>query len=289
MKKASLALIIEKGKILAVNKNDDLRWGLPGGKEELGESSPHAAIRELLEETGHLCLDEYPELIFEDVEGEFDVCTYKISRTVKLSGPLMESFICKFVTPETLINPQKARFPKYNARLISSLKIWTSPPAPRRIFILGASQSGKTTLAKKLVSKLKCLHISAGAWARALCDSDNRDSLEESSSQELRCNPDYAINWINACSSKVNDNDHDIVIEGIRNPRDFHSLWNPNRDVCIFILNGNGDSEYKGFDFGVLAIEESVAWWKENIALDRLTSPSYVLMSEFDSFVENFV
>lgn len=282
---ASLSLITEKGKILAVSKSDETPlWGLPGGKAEHGETAECAAVRELLEETGYLCLDEWPTKVFEYEEGDFYVQTFKIDKTVKLSGgPVNEPLISKFVTPEDLINPTKARFPEYNARLLCSLR-WEAPRLPRRIFVLGASQSGKTTLAEKLAFKLGCLRVSAGAWLRALHPSSDREVLDSASSQELQRNPDYAINWVSACCIRITDSSNsNIIIEGVRNPRDFHSLWDPNRDVCIFILNNNA---YTGFDSGVLAIEESVAWWKENICPDSLST--HVFMSEFDNFVENF-
>jgi 8-oxo-dGTP pyrophosphatase MutT (NUDIX family) len=51
--KASIVLIIENDKILAVSRKDSLNsWGLPGGKAEDGEDEITTASREFLEETG---------------------------------------------------------------------------------------------------------------------------------------------------------------------------------------------------------------------------------------------
>lgn len=42
----------ELGRVLLIQRADDLTWGLPGGHVEAGETWSQAAIRECLEETG---------------------------------------------------------------------------------------------------------------------------------------------------------------------------------------------------------------------------------------------
>lgn len=44
----------EKGRVLLIQRSDDLTWGLPGGHVEAGETWSQAAIRECQEETGWL-------------------------------------------------------------------------------------------------------------------------------------------------------------------------------------------------------------------------------------------
>ncbi len=44
----------EKGRVLLIQRSDDLTWGLPGGHVESGETWSQAAIRECREETGWL-------------------------------------------------------------------------------------------------------------------------------------------------------------------------------------------------------------------------------------------
>lgn len=42
----------ELGRVLLIQRSDDLTWGLPGGHVEAGETWSQAALRECLEETG---------------------------------------------------------------------------------------------------------------------------------------------------------------------------------------------------------------------------------------------
>ena len=52
---ATIAAVFHEGRILLVrraNPPDVGCWGFPGGKIEMGETIEHAAVRELLEETG---------------------------------------------------------------------------------------------------------------------------------------------------------------------------------------------------------------------------------------------
>jgi ADP-ribose pyrophosphatase YjhB (NUDIX family) len=43
------------GRLLMIRRTDNDNWAVPGGAIDLGESLPHAAIRETLEETGIMC------------------------------------------------------------------------------------------------------------------------------------------------------------------------------------------------------------------------------------------
>ncbi len=52
---AAIAVVVRDGQVILVrraNPPDKGYWGFPGGRIELGESTAHAAVRELREETG---------------------------------------------------------------------------------------------------------------------------------------------------------------------------------------------------------------------------------------------
>jgi 8-oxo-dGTP pyrophosphatase MutT (NUDIX family) len=52
---ANVAVTNDAGEILLIRRSDNDNWALPGGAVDLGESLPHAAIRETKEESGIDC------------------------------------------------------------------------------------------------------------------------------------------------------------------------------------------------------------------------------------------
>ncbi|KUL32317.1 NUDIX domain-containing protein [Actinoplanes awajinensis] len=49
---ARTVLFDEQGRLLLIQRSDNLRWAIPAGAMELGESMEQCAVRELWEETG---------------------------------------------------------------------------------------------------------------------------------------------------------------------------------------------------------------------------------------------
>lgn len=49
------AIIDERGRILLIRRADNLRWAMPGGGLDVGETPAQGAVREALEETGLAC------------------------------------------------------------------------------------------------------------------------------------------------------------------------------------------------------------------------------------------
>jgi ADP-ribose pyrophosphatase YjhB (NUDIX family) len=52
---ANVAVTNDVGELLLIRRSDNDNWALPGGAVDLGESLPHAAIRETKEESGIDC------------------------------------------------------------------------------------------------------------------------------------------------------------------------------------------------------------------------------------------
>lgn len=84
-KYASCVLITrEDGKILSLFRADGKGYGLPGGKQDPGETFAETAIRECFEETGHVCtLTSEP---FVSMCGEHTVYTYA-AKTLVVGEP----------------------------------------------------------------------------------------------------------------------------------------------------------------------------------------------------------
>ena len=124
------------------------------------------------------------------------------------------------------------------------------------IFIVGYSQSGKSTFAKQF-KKFK--HISASGWTNRFgfdkTDPSYRRKVTEASTIALKENPDECIVYIKeALKSSGN-----AIIEGMRNPRDFFNIFNPTSDVVIFLKPEDVNISNQ-FDMGVNLIRDSVAW-----------------------------
>lgn len=60
---ATAIIVNDKGEILLQSRADNDRWGLPGGRQELGERFEDTVIREVKEETNLDVSEENLELI----------------------------------------------------------------------------------------------------------------------------------------------------------------------------------------------------------------------------------
>lgn len=100
-----------------------------------------------------------------------------------------------------------------------------------RVFIIGPTGAGKSTLAQALGEKLGAHVVSAGGWARAAFPSKQREELATAAVAKLREDPDVAIRWM----EREGLEDGYQIVEGVRNPRDFALLCAPRRDAVIFL------------------------------------------------------
>ncbi len=137
------------------------------------------------------------------------------------------------------------------------------------LFIIGASGSGKTTLTNLFYYRDK---ISASGWIESKFPEEYKNRLNDKSRKDitkksldsLKEDPNICINYIR----NHNLNYNDFIIDGIRNPRDFISLFDCNKDTVIF-LRRLATPAANSFETGIYVIENYINWLISNNLLSE--------------------
>lgn len=138
-----------------------------------------------------------------------------------------------------------------------------------KIFIIGSSNTGKTTLANNLSIKYCLLHLKASKVIRDSFyykekDFESSDAFIKAitiySLDELQKSPDLIIDNIKEVLAQ--NKKRNCIIEGIRNPRDFFSLFDINEDKIILLKNKKSLKKTT-FEKGIDIIENYLLWLEE--------------------------
>lgn len=138
-----------------------------------------------------------------------------------------------------------------------------------KLFVIGYSKVGKTTACKKLVAAFpNILHIQASTWIKlsnpqlmAETDDEYRFRLVKVSTEILAKNPDACISYLRKCLPKESGRDQvEVVIEGIRNPRDLVSVLAP-KDKVVFVKGVPPTTLYERD--GLKAIYENIVFLRK--------------------------
>ncbi len=155
-----------------------------------------------------------------------------------------------------------------------------------KIFVIGMSQSGKSTLTKYLCEKFDFSHIQSSIMVRNTfpfkeSDYDNKQDFIEAITKfsiELnRKNPNAVSDYI-----KNNYNLNNVIIEGIRNPNNFFQLFDIKTDKVIYLNYLNNKIEKTNFENGIDVILNYLNW---NLEMEILKEGSFQKI-EFNSYEE---
>jgi len=142
-----------------------------------------------------------------------------------------------------------------------------------KIFVIGFSQSGKSTLAKALSETFDAVHISASNWTKQFeinkSDLEYRAKVTNASREAL--SKDHLIS-VQAIRTEVLESKKAIkIIEGIRNPFDFTHLFDIKNDYVIFLFPCDVVAS-DSFDGGVKVIQDTALWMLANnmIQIERI-------------------
>ena len=134
-----------------------------------------------------------------------------------------------------------------------------------KIFVIGFSQSGKSTFSKTLAGTYNAEHITASNWTKRFkidkSDPEYREKVTAASREALSKDHLVAVHAIRAA---ILDSSKAIkIIEGIRNPLDFMHLFDLKNDYVVLLLPKNVVSANL-FDDGVKAIQTNLSWMVKN-------------------------
>jgi hypothetical protein len=132
-----------------------------------------------------------------------------------------------------------------------------------KLFIIGATQTGKTTLAQAVASELEMQALSASEWAklrfkRSELATTDRDAYVREIT-DFTCT-ELAKQWDSCARYLQSRCTGSLVIEGIRNPYDFSVLFDPHEDAVVFLLSGmDGRTTFE--KRGLAAIQAQVTFY----------------------------
>lgn len=161
-----------------------------------------------------------------------------------------------------------------------------------KIFILGASDSGKSTLANAIYEHCFFSIYEAGAWVikSITNDANFRKNAELYSKSILSETPNYSYNQYVKFSENILTSPSQIIV-GIRNPIDFVLITQYN--ICDYLLINIVSDKNTKFDEGTNIILNIAEWQINNF----VTNSKIINVKKddlfdkyfFDKFIKNII
>ena len=145
----------------------------------------------------------------------------------------------------------------------------------RKIFICGLPSSGRSTVAKAIVSNaVEYIYFEPNFWTKVAFRKQNngeplyqyQDAYDDYILNRLKEDPDLYIKIVNDCV-KIFADFQTFVIDGILSPRDFSNLFDYNKDTIIFLNRTDNNSEYKDAQSIALSSIRDYCYWATTMGL----------------------
>lgn len=157
-------------------------------------------------------------------------------------------------------------------------------------FIIGPSRSAKTPITLLIAKSTGWQPIHASDWVRSIflpsrrvvTIEDKQVVLEEItafSQRLLQENPNRCIDYIRSNNPHLDKYSH--VLEGIRNPRDFLSLFDTRRDRVVVLKIPSSPLRPLSFETEGLAIIEQSIDWLVKCGIMSETSVMKITLNDF--------
>jgi|GEM_PF-4512868 hypothetical protein len=131
------------------------------------------------------------------------------------------------------------------------------------VWIIGATRSCKTALAQYGVAPLGFKLISTGDYFRREFgqeDTFSRDFVFQLSAFSATCLAQEPNCHLTHLHKLIEEAQQPCVIEGERNPMEFAKLYDPHKDMVIFLHRMDMDIYDTTIERGIAAIERNVRW-----------------------------
>ena len=159
-----------------------------------------------------------------------------------------------------------------------------------KLFIIGQSRSGKTTLAKHIAHTCHLRHISASNWVKQVWHLSEQDfpsreayiqAITDYSLEYLRKSPHACVDYIRQqLQQPLTSPQFCTIIDGIRNPYDFVNLFDQQRDRCLHLVYLSNPIATNNFEQGLTVIQAYLDWLLTN----HLIQPHQATNLTFQTF-----
>jgi len=130
-----------------------------------------------------------------------------------------------------------------------------------KIFLIGHPKSGKTVMAKSLVG---FKHVT-GQLHFEMNSHLSVEDLKEDYKNILLKGEDFDLNYIKQLMNSYMDSN--FVIDGITDPKVFISLFDPNKDMVVFLNRLNNDIDVEDYQNISLCIIKDYCFWMSSIGI----------------------